>query len=78
MGSVRMAQDGMGGDTAVFLETRMKFFALKSLFALSVAISLALPIGALAIFVGLRAFAKWMSHKTAEHSESDDAQKATS
>ena len=39
---------------------------------------IALPIGALAIFVGLRAFAKWMSHKTAEHGESDDAQKATS
>ena len=48
MGSVRMAQGDLGGDTAVFLETRMKFFALKSLFALSVVSSLAVPVGALA------------------------------
>jgi uncharacterized membrane protein YqhA len=30
---------------------------------------IALPIAALALFVGLRAFAKWISHKTAEHEE---------
>ncbi len=30
-------------------------------------VGIALPIAALSLFVGLRAFAKWMSHKTAEH-----------
>jgi hypothetical protein len=35
---------------------------------------IALPIAALALFVGLRAFAKWMSHKSAEHEASGAAE----
>jgi hypothetical protein len=33
------------------------------------------PIAALSLFVGLRAFAKWMSHKAAEHEERAAADK---
>jgi hypothetical protein len=33
------------------------------------------PIAALSLFVGLRAFAKWMSHKAAEHEEGAAADK---
>lgn len=36
---------------------------------------IALPIAALSLFVGLRAFAKWMSHKASEHEEGATADK---
>jgi hypothetical protein len=35
---------------------------------------IALPIAALSLFVGLRAFAKWMSHKASEHEASAAAE----
>ena len=48
MGSVRMAQKDMGGDTAVLPENSMKPVNFKFLFALAVSACMAVPVGALA------------------------------